>query len=195
MPQPKQVPNASALIDEYVRKSQPFARPICRKIREIILKSDPGIIEDWKWGPNYYKNGMICGFGTFQKHVHLAFFRGDAMKDSKNLFVHGEKNRHNRGIKFTDVSQINAKILATYIKEAVRINEKGIGLQKKIITLPADFKRALEKNKKAGEFFSASSYTNRKEFVGWITGAKREETRERRLKLAVQKLARGKKFS
>lgn len=178
-----------------MQQAQPFAQPICRKIREIILKSDPGIIEDWKWGPNYYKNGMICGFGAFQKHVHLAFFRGDAMKDSENLFVHGEKNRHNRGIKFTDVGQIDEKILATYVKEAVAVNEKGIELQERRITLPSDFRRSLEKNKKAKEFFESSSYTNRKEFVTWIAGAKKEETRERRLKLAVQRLARGEKFS
>ncbi len=195
MAQPRHVPNASALIDDYVQKSRPFAQPICRKIREIILKSDPGIVEDWKWGPNYYKNGMICGFGAFQKHVHLAFFRGNAMKDSKNLFVHGEKNRHNRGIKFTDLSHVDGKILTAYVKEAVAINEKGTKLKEKKIPLPLDFRKALGKSKNAKEFFESSSYTNRKEYVTWIAGAKKEETRKRRLNLAVQKLAKKQKFS
>ncbi len=195
MPPPKHVPNSSAFVDKYIQKSQPFARPICRKIRQIILKSDPDIIEDWKWGPNYYKNGMVCGFGAFQKHVHLSFFRGDAMKDPKGLFVHGEENRHNRGIKFTDVGQVDEKILTRYVKEAVTINERGIELKEKTVALPLDFKKELEKNRKAKEFFSSSSYTNRKEYVTWVTSAKKKETRDRRLKLAIRRLSKKQKFS
>jgi len=188
-------PNAKKRIDDYIARARPFAQKISAKLRSIIVKADPEIIEDWKWGPNYYKNGMVCGFGAFQKHVHLAFFRGDAMKDPKKLFVHGERNRHNRGIKFTDLRQINEKVLTAYIREAIGINEKGIPLAPRKVTIPPDFRKALTQNKKAREFFDNSSYTNRKEYVQWITSAKKKETRGRRLSESIRKLAAGQKFS
>jgi hypothetical protein len=113
----KYVQNASKLIDDYIDNLPEFSQKICRKIRQIILKADPEIIEDWKWGPNYYKDGMLCGFGGFKQHVHLAFFNGASMKDSKKIFTEGGANMHNRGIKFKDVNEINEKIIASYIKE------------------------------------------------------------------------------
>ncbi|MBI2619272.1 MAG: YdeI/OmpD-associated family protein [Ignavibacteriales bacterium] len=189
------VPNADRMIDDYIAQAQPFAREICTKIREIILKADPVIIEDWKWGPNYYKDGMMCGFGAFKQHVHLVFFRGDAMKDPKKLFIHGEQNRHNRGIKFTDVGQIDERVLTAYVREAVAINEKGIQLKPKSLSLPADFRKALSQHRKAKEFFDTSSHTNRKEYINWILSARKNETRRRRLAESIRKLSKRQKFS
>ena len=55
----KHNPNASVLIEEGISKLEPFAQVICKKLRDIILSADSEIIEDWKWGPNYYLIGMI----------------------------------------------------------------------------------------------------------------------------------------
>jgi uncharacterized protein YdeI (YjbR/CyaY-like superfamily) len=49
------------------------------------------------------------------------------------------------------------------------------------------------KHKEAQEFFSSLSFTNQKEYVTWIEGAKKEETRQRRLETALEKLLAGKK--
>ena len=80
--------NASTEVLNYIESLPEFAKTICHRLREIILKTDPGIIEDWKWGPNYNLNGMLCGFGGFQKHVKFTFYNGSAMKDpKKNLTI------------------------------------------------------------------------------------------------------------
>jgi hypothetical protein len=76
-----QSPNATALVNEYITKTLAFTPPIYNKLREIFFKAEPEIVEDWTWGPNYSKNGMVCGFGAFKQHVSLAFFRGALMKD------------------------------------------------------------------------------------------------------------------
>lgn len=186
----KHHPDAKGMIDAYITNSAPFAQPICRKLRTTILRAQPGIVEDWKWGPNYYNNGMVCGFGAFKHHVTLTFFRGDAMKDSKKLFVAGEFNKHNRNIKFSDASEIDEQTLMAYINEAVSINVKGIAIKERTVALPSDFKGALRKRKLL-ERFEALSYTNRKEFAQWILSAKKEETRQSRIKRAVQLIARG----
>jgi hypothetical protein len=187
-------PDAKRMIDAYIANSAPFAQPICRKLRTTILRAQPEIVEDWKWGPNYCCNGMVCGFGAFKQHVTLTFFRGDAMKDTKKLFVAGESNKHNRNIKFSDVNEFDEKTLTAYINEAVRINVKGIAIKERTIVLPADFKGALRK-KKLLETYDTMSYTNRKEFAQWILGAKKEETRQSRIERAVKLIARGESLS
>ena len=50
----------------------------------------------------------------------------------------------------------------------------------------------LKKNKRAFAAFNSFSYSHKKEYVKWITDAKREEIRERRIKTAIQRLAENK---
>jgi len=64
-----------------------------------------------------------------------------------------------------------------------------------IVVVPEDFQKALEANQKAREIFEAYSYTHKKEYMEWITGAKKQETRENRIKKAIEKIAEGRKLS
>src|SRR4051812_24066939 len=66
-----------------------------------------------------------------------------------------------------------------------------IDAQKKIITIPDDLSKILNKNKKANEFFQTLSFTNKKEYVEWIITAKREETRDERIKGTIEGLEKG----
>ena len=60
----------------------------------------------------------------------------------------------------------------------------------KTIRLPDDLAAALKKNKKESDFFNALSFTNKKEYIEWIVTAKREETRNERVKGSVERLAK-----
>ncbi|RPI18629.1 MAG: hypothetical protein EHM58_04800 [Ignavibacteriae bacterium] len=190
----KHIPYAGKFIDDYINDLPEFSKAICNKLREIIFEAEPDIIEDWKWGPNYYKDGMVCGFAGFKQHVHFSFFNGSALKDTKKIFTEGKANQHNRGIKFKNVNEIDEKLLIKYIKEAVKINEKGLKPKDKEIEIPADFKKALNKAKLL-KYFENTNFTNRKEYCLWITGAKKEETRSRRIEKAIEKIGKGLKFS
>jgi len=66
-----------------------------------------------------------------------------------------------------------------------------IDTQKKIVTLPDDLATVLKKNKKENEFFQKLSFTNKKEYVEWIVTAKREETRNERIKGTIERLEKG----
>ena len=110
---PKIHPKAEELIDRYIDSIEPFAQPICRRLRALIHKAEPEIIEDWKWGPNFNKDGMVCGFGAFKEFVSIAFFMGALLKDPKKTLI--------------DCSGSNAeKALLAFVKEAVALNEKGV---------------------------------------------------------------------
>jgi hypothetical protein len=69
----------------------------------------------------------------------------------------------------------------------------GVDVMQRSIAPPADFVKELRRSKVASHFFEELSFTNKKEYVIWITSAKKEETRSRRLELAIDKLIAGKK--
>lgn len=72
---------------------------------------------------------------------------------------------------------------------------EGVDYKARTVEMPADLQKQLnlKKNKKALELFEKLSFTNKKEYVQWITTAKKPETREQRLAATVEKLAAGKK--
>lgn len=76
----------------------------------------------------------------------------------------------------------------------VRSNDiNGIDFEKRLVVPPVELGKLFTKHKEAQEFFISLSFTNQKEYVSWIEGAKKEETRKRRLETALEKLLAGKK--
>ena len=68
---------------------------------------------------------------------------------------------------------------------------KWVNPQTREVRLPDDFSASLKKNKKQQEFFDTLSFTNKKEYIEWIVTAKREETRNERVKGIIERLAKG----
>lgn len=187
------VKDAAKRIDKYISSAEPFAQVICKKLRTIILNSEPEIIEDWKWGPNYSRNGMVCGFGAFKKHVTLFFFKGALLKDKAKILTGGSSNLNTRSAKFVSADDISEKVISAYIREAVKINEAGLKPEKKELEIPSELKKILNKDKTAEQIFEKLAYTHKKEYIMWIREAKKEETRERRLGKVAELLKAGKK--
>jgi uncharacterized protein YdeI (YjbR/CyaY-like superfamily) len=70
---------------------------------------------------------------------------------------------------------------------------EGVDYENRIIAPPEDFTKELKRSKVASHFFDKLSFSNKKEYVVWITNAKRVETRSRRLEAAIDKLIAGKR--
>ena len=68
---------------------------------------------------------------------------------------------------------------------------KWVNPQTKEVKLPDDLAAILKKNKKQSDFFNSLSFTNKKEYIEWIVTAKREETRNERLKGTIVRLGKG----
>ncbi len=184
----KHVADASLKISDYNDALPDWSQKICKKLRTIILKADPKLIEDWKWGPNYYLEGMVCGFAGFKKHVNLVFFKGTSLKDKKKLLVGDPESINTRNFRFTDVKEIDEDILLEYLIEAIDLNKAG----KKIIISKKDQKIEIAKDIKkqftqAGllKYFESLTYSKKKGYIRWIESAKREETRKNRVVAAI----------
>ena len=91
------------------------------------------------------------------------------------------------------------KKIIGWIKEAMKLNDEGKKLvkvkpaEKKELMVPDYFIKAVQKNKKALAVFEAFTPGCKQEYVQWITEAKTEETRNKRLAQAIEMMAEGKK--
>jgi uncharacterized protein YdeI (YjbR/CyaY-like superfamily) len=187
----------SAKITNYIKDLGEPAKSICTKLRAIILKAVPDIREDWKWGPNYNYNGMVCGIGGFKKHAVLHFFNGKQMKDSRKLFNFGMDNDYSRSIKLNDIREINEKYIADYVRESVAINKAGYKRvkQTKEATVPEDLYTALRKKTVAVKFFDSLANGYKNEFIELVETAKKQETRDQRIQKVVALCSEGVKLN
>ena len=188
-------------VDAYVEKSPPFARPILRHIRAVVHAACPKTEETLKWSmPTFlYAGEMLCGMAAFKEHAVLGFWKASLIFDEK-----GRKLEDDAMGQFGCVKSVKdlptKRELTGYIRKAMVLNEQGIKVKRAKTAapkappkVPAELVAALKKNRKAAATFEAFPPSCRREYVEWITEAKQEATRLRRLKTAVEWMAEGKK--
>jgi len=186
-------------IDAYIAKSAEFARPILTYLRDIVHEGCPEVQETIKWGfPNFDYKGIMCGLAAFKEHCAFGFWKGSLIfdpKENKNMDAMGQFGRITS---FRDLP--SKKTLIGYVKKARQLNDDGVKVPRKItppekkkdLEVPDYFTAALKKNKKALATFEGFPYSKKKDYVEWVTEAKTDETREKRLKTSVEWMAEGK---
>jgi uncharacterized protein YdeI (YjbR/CyaY-like superfamily) len=155
--------------------------------------------ETLKWQfPHFMYHGILCSMAAFQQHCAFGFWhkgmRDALAEDKKSAGAMGQMGR------ITSVDDLpKPAAFKRLIKQAMKLDESGVKAPKPVrvkkaaaLKIPADLAAALKKNKKVRETFEAFSPSHRKEYIEWITEAKREETRQRRLETTLQWLAEGK---
>jgi len=190
------------VIDAYIAKSADFAKPILNHLRELVHKTCPDAEEKMKWSfPHFdYKGEMMCSMAAFKQHCVFGFWKASLMKDP--TLVENAKSEVSMGHlgRITSLKDLPAdKKIIAWIREAMQLNEQGIKLpvkpksiDKKELIIPDYFLKALSKNKKALQTFEAFSYSHKKEYVEWITEAKTDETKNKRLSLTIEMIQEGK---
>ena len=188
-------------VDAYIANAQAFAKPILHHLRKLVHESCPNVTETMKWSFPYFDyKGMMCSMASFKDHCAFGFWKASIMSDPKLLAMAQSESAMGHLGKIKSIKDLPSdKILSQYIKEACRLNEEGLKiarpkktLTKKDVVVPADFKKALAKNKKAMSVFDAFSNSNKKDYVDWVTEAKTAETRLKRLTIAIEWIAEGK---
>jgi len=183
-------------VDAYIAKSADFAKPILNHLRNLIHQAHPEVEEALKWGfPHFMYKGILCSMAAFKSHCAFGFWKGAMIMD-KGGVQNEAMGQFGRITARADLPKDS--VLIGYIKQAVKLNEEGIKLPakstpaKKELKVPPYFMAALRKNKKALRTFENFSPSNKADYVEWITEAKSEETRERRIKTAIDWMAEGK---
>jgi uncharacterized protein YdeI (YjbR/CyaY-like superfamily) len=187
-------------IDAYIAKAEPFAQPILRHIRELVHEACPDVVETMKWSmPHFDYMGVMIGMAAFKKHAVMGFWKASLMKDKKLLENAASETSMGHLGRLTNLKDLPSdKVIKAYIKEAMELNEMGAKVERpkpvknQKVTVPAYFKKAIEKNKAANKVFEEFSPSKKKDYVDWISEAKTDDTREKRMKAAVEWIAEGK---
>jgi hypothetical protein len=182
---------ASKKIDKAFAELKGFQKKYCEHLRKLVHKALPDVKEDWKWGPNFNHNGMVCNVWGFKDHVSIVFFKGSLMKDKYKLFNHGDANRGNRAIQFMEGEKIDDKKIIEYIKEAAELNKKGVKPPKKeiVVRMPIELTKALSTDKVTKKFFDGLAPSHRRDYADYVSEAKQAETLVRRLAKVMDMLA------
>ncbi len=189
---------ATNLINEYIDSMPEWSREICIKLRNIIHKADPKMIEDWQLGPHFHHNGIVCGFVSLKKYVALVFYHGAKLKDEKNNLIEDAHSIDFKKIHYSVVKDIKDKVLINLVKEAVQINVSGKAISTRKendteIETPADLQKEIDANA-LSEYFDILAYTHRKEYINWVNEAKKEETRKIRIVKTIEMLSKKSKM-
>lgn len=189
--------NHDPRVDAYIAKAAPFAQPILEHLRAVVHGACPGVEETLKWSsPHFLYKGMLCGMTAFKQHVAFGFWLGKRVADTGN--EEAAMGQFGRIATLADLP--SKRELTTLVKKAVALNEAGTklptrtrdGKPKPPVEVPDDLAAALARNRKARATFDAFSASHRREYVEWISEAKREETRAKRLATTLEWLAEGK---
>jgi uncharacterized protein YdeI (YjbR/CyaY-like superfamily) len=179
-------------VDAYIASAAPFAQPILAHFRSIVHSACPEVIEAIKWGNvSFEHQGLMCGMAAFKNHCIISFWKASLLNDDAASIRQQVES-------LKDLP--NDKTLTRLIKQAAKLNEGGVAVERpprpktpaKPIKVPDYFLRAIRANKKAQVTFEAFSPSHKKEYVEWITEAKTDETRERRIETAIEWMAEGK---
>jgi uncharacterized protein YdeI (YjbR/CyaY-like superfamily) len=190
-------------VDTYIAKSGDFAKPILTRLRELVHKACPDVEETIKWGmPSFDYKGPFCSMAAFKEHAVFGFWKASLLNDPKKYLQARSTDGGSAMGHFGRLTSIKDlppdKVILDFIKQHKKLNDEGIKVpakpkpKKKELVIPAYFLNAIKKNKKALAVFNEFSYSHQKDYVEWITEAKTEATRNKRMETAIEWMAEGK---
>jgi hypothetical protein len=124
MKRPVPAESASALIDAKINELGDWRGKTLAKVRAIIHKADPEIVEEWKWmgTPVFSHGGIVCTGETYKSVVKLTFARGAALEDPSGLFNSSLDGNVRRAIDIHEGDKVDEAALKDLIRAAVALN-------------------------------------------------------------------------
>lgn len=190
-------------VDAYMAHSADFARPILAHLRERVHAACPDTEETLKWSHPHFMHGgrILASMAAFRAHASFGFWLGRKVVQT---------GRESAGMgQFGRLQSLQdlppRRELDGLIRRAARLIDEGADRSPKrpaaVVpgatrrarpALTADLAQALAQAARARQCFEALSPSHQREYVEWITEAKREATRARRLEQTLQLLKEGK---
>lgn len=177
-------------VDEYISKKENW-----RKELELLRStfSDLHVEETIKWGaPTYvYKKKNVVGLAAFKNYCGLWFFQGALLKDDHKVFINAQEGKTKAMLqwRFNSIAEINVDLIKSYVLEALENVDKGNEIKptrnKKPVIVPEELKSSFDSNNDLKLAYETLSLSNQREYADYISEAKREATRLRRLEKII----------
>ncbi len=182
-------------VDDYIAQADRWRDEIAR-LRAILL--DVGLEETVKWGnPCYTLDGRnVVGIGAFKSCFGLWFVQGALLADPAKRLVNAQpgKTRAMRQWRMQSAADIRPRLVRQYASEAAELAARGREIRPRrrpAASLPPELEAALGADNAARTAFDKLTPGRRREFAEFIAGAKRAETRERRVARALPLIREG----
>ena len=175
-------------VDEYIAKKAEFAQPILRHVRELAHRALPDCEEALKWGvPYFVVNGKnAVGVAAFKAHASVMVCSTETAGGGMGNFG-----------KLTSVDQLppDDQLIAQFRDSAVAVQSPQTSQPKPkpALAMPEDFSRAIDETAGARAVFDGFTDAQRRDYIEWITSAKRDATRANRVAQAAEWIADGKR--
>ena len=124
--------SASELIDERIAELGDWRGETLGRMRELIRRADPDVVEEWKWAkrtnpgtPVWSHDGIICTGESYKSVVKLTFMKGASLNDPAKLFNSSLEGNARRAIDIHEGDQLDAAAFQALIHAAVDLNTGG----------------------------------------------------------------------
>lgn len=190
---------AQEQINLYIAEQPEWQRKLLVRLRQLVHSTDEQVEEAWRWDkPHFDHSGLMIGMCAFKEHISVWFHKGALLKDPKKLFEALPKGEEKgmRAYKLFEGDAINEAAFVDLVKQSMVLNQKGTKLTdakpaRKALVVPHDLEQVLHKDPTAWANWEGFTYSHRKEYVEWITDARKEETRKRRIAQALEMIRDG----
>lgn len=184
-------------IDAYIERQADFARPILEHLRATVHAACPDCEETLKWSmPTFmYKGEMLAHMAAFKQHATFGFWRGSLVVGD----TAEQKSAMGQFGRITSIDDLPGRdALEALVGKAMALTDQGVKprrnrREKPPLSVPQDLRAAIDANSAAAATFDNFPPSCQRDYVEWINGAKRDETRLKRVAQAVEWLAEGKK--
>lgn len=187
------MPQTDPGIDDYIAKAGDFAKPILTHIRKMMHSACPTVEEGMKWSMPFFMLGgkNLANMAAFKQHAAFGFWKDIELPKAGEAM--GNFGRITTLDDLPEDEELIALIrLAGERLLAGRTAAKPRPASVKVPPLPEDLASALAANVDAQGTYDKFSPSSKREYVEWVTEAKREATREKRIATAVEWMAEGK---
>lgn len=184
-------------IDAYIAKAQPFARPILEKVRERVHAVLPDAEEAMKWSmPAYLVGGKIVLItSSFKEHAALNFWRGQEISEgAPKAGAMGQFGRLTSVDDLPSDKELDALILeGAALAKTAPVPRKTKHEPKPAPELHPEFAAALAQAPQSKAVLDGFPPSAQRDYFEWISEAKQDATRQKRIATAIEWLAEGKR--
>ncbi len=126
MKKPVAVEPASTLIDEKIKELGDWRGQTLSRMRQLIHRADPDVVEEWKWGtPVWSHDGILCTGESYKKVVKLTFAKGASLTDSGRLFNSSLDGNVRRAIDIHEGELVDESAFKALVRQAIALNRSG----------------------------------------------------------------------
>lgn len=114
------------MIDARIKELADWRGKTLARIRELIHRADPDVVEEWKWRgvPVWYHDGMICTGESYKDYVKVTFAKGASLDDPAGLFNASLDGKTRRAIDFREDDTVDEKAFIALIQDAITLNSR-----------------------------------------------------------------------